>query len=97
MISSSPGYDRPAISLEDVQEFRQEAEKRDHAYELIIDGIPLTKNNEGTMFMAESENEAIQSAYWQAWIKSCRLDKIDRHKEKFTTQHMLISFTTKND
>jgi len=72
-----PGYDKNAVTLEDWREFREEAERRGHVYELFIDGVPLTKNGEGILYMAKSDDEAIRSAYHRAWSRSCDLDGID--------------------
>jgi len=70
-----PGYDREPVTAEDWQEYRKEAERRGHVYELFIDDWEYTgDSNEGEKFRADSLDEAKSSAYWRAWAKSCKMD-----------------------
>jgi len=79
MTMQIPGYDRPAVTFEDVQEYRKEAERRGHVYQLFVDGDDKLYSNpeEGTLFQAESDEEAMQFAYQWARNSSCKLDGSD--------------------
>jgi hypothetical protein len=73
-----PGYDREAITAEDWQEYRQEAERRGHIYQLFVDGYDHPNPEEGILFRApyeDSDESAKRDAYKRAWDISAHLDR----------------------
>jgi len=71
-----PGYDYSPRTAEDRVRWGAEAERRGHAYQIFVDGYQHNKPKEGTLYVAQSNDEAKERGYCIAIVDCGRMDGI---------------------
>ena len=70
-----PGYDYEPRDPKEWDNFRKIAERRGNVYQLFVEGYEYANPEEGELFFARSDEEAMERAYRSAWFADrCKMN-----------------------